>query len=305
MNFVLTLIADPAGRKLSDTMVEHARALLGGFGAESGDVDWLAPQLACDIPFTPRHPENAAMRAMESALRGHLRARQVDVAAQPIEGRRKKLLVSDMESTIIRNEMVDELADLLGIKEKVADITRRAMNGEISFRPALEERVALLGGLEEEALIGARERIEFNPGAKILVATMKKFGARTALVSGGFSVFTRWVAERAGFDANHSNELIIEQGIVTGKVKQPVLGKEAKLASMRAHAAEMNCTSREAIAAGDGANDLDMLLEAGTGVAYRAKPKVADAARFRIDHGDLTALLYLQGYRWVDFVNAD
>lgn len=305
MNFVLTLIADPTGRKLTEATVEHARAVLGGFGAASGATDWLAPQLACDLPFTPRHPETAALRSVESALRGHLRGRHIDVAVQPAAGRRKKLLVSDMESTIIRNEMVDELADLLGIKEKVADITRRAMNGEISFRPALEERVALLGGLEEEALIGARERIEFNPGAKVLVATMKKFGARTALVSGGFSVFTQWVAERAGFDLNQSNELIVEQGIVTGKVRHPVLGKEAKRASMQQYAAELGTTCQDAIAAGDGANDLDMLLDAGLGVAYRAKPTVADAARFRIDHGDLTALLYLQGYRQSEFASVE
>lgn len=298
MQYAVTLIADPVTAKLGDDDAKAARGALAGIGAAAASPVWLAQGIACDVAFDASGPE-AAHAAVRTALSG----RPFDIVVQNQTKRRKRLLVADMESTIIENEMVDELADLLGIRDKVANITRQAMDGEIQFRPALRERAALLGGLEEEALYAIRERITFMRGARTLVRTMRAAGAYTALVSGGFVAFSEWVCERAGFHTYFANTLETRDGIVTGMVSEPILGKDGKREALVGLAAELRLTVDDALAVGDGANDLDMIRAAGTGVAFHAKPAVARAARLRIDHGDLTALLYLQGYRAEDFVN--
>ncbi|HET6522040.1 MAG TPA: phosphoserine phosphatase SerB, partial [Geminicoccaceae bacterium] len=228
----------------------------------------------------------------------------VDVAGLPASGdRRKRLLVCDMDSTVITVECIDELADYVGLKAEVAAITRRAMNGEIDFAPALRERVALLAGLPAATLEEVyRERVRPMPGALTCVRTMRRMGARTALVSGGFGFFTRRVARDVGFDVEEANELEVRDGRLTGRVLEPVRGREAKLAALRRFAAEDGLTPRDALAAGDGANDLPMLRAAGLGVAFRAHPRVAARAAVSIAHGDLTALLYLQGIPEAEFV---
>ena len=219
----------------------------------------------------------------------------LDVFVQPTAGRRKQLLVADMESTIIANEMVDELADFLNIRQQVADITARAMAGEIPFRRALVDRCALLGGLEEEIMARACERIRFNPGAVTLVRTMG--GARRhhgACYPAAFQIFAKWVQTRAGFEHVFANTLVTDGGIITGEVAEPIIGKVAKRDIMEKLAGERGIALTDVLAVGDGANDVDMLSAAGTGVAFRAKPAVRQAAPSRIDYGDLTALLYMQ-----------
>lgn len=295
MRSVLTLIADPATAKLSPETALAAWRALRAAGETVGDIDWLAPGIACDIPLdAPSEPGLGEIAAM--ALAG----RPVDAVLQPAAARRKKLLVADMESTIIVNEMADELAALLGIGKEVADITRRAMNGELRFEEALRERVALLGGLEEEMLKQTCERIVVMPGARTLVATMRAHGARCALVSGGFRVFTGYVAPRLGFDWHYANDLVVRDGVVAGTVAEPILGREAKRTALVSLCRELGLVLADAIAVGDGANDIDMIAAAGTGVAFRAKPALKAAAPVAIDYGDLTALLYLQGYRRSD-----
>jgi phosphoserine phosphatase len=296
MRSVLTLIADPATAKLTPETALAAWRALRAAGEKAGDIDWLAPGIACDIALDAP-PEPGLREIATMALAG----RPVDAVLQPAEGRRKKLLVADMESTIIVNEMVDELAALVGIGAQVADITRRAMNGEIRFQEALRERVALLGGLEESALKETCERIVFMPGAKTLVATMRAHGARCALVSGGFRVYTGYVAPRVGFDWHYANDLIVRDGVVAGTVAEPILGREAKREALISLCRELKLDLSQSIAAGDGANDIEMIRAAGTGVAFRAKPALKAVAPVAIDHGDLTALLYLQGYRQSEF----
>jgi len=202
-----------------------------------------------------------------------------------------------MESTIIENEMLDELADFVGARDRVADITRRAMNGELDFAAAVRERVALLRGLPESVLNAAMQRVRIMPGAPQLVATMRAHGAYTALVSGGFTWFTGRIKERLGFDSHQANELVVLGGHLMGRVREPILGREAKEAALRQLAADRGLTPEDAVTVGDGANDLPMLKAAGLGVAFHAKPAVAAEARIRITHGDLRSLLYLQGYR--------
>jgi len=299
MRSVLTLIADPATATLSPDAAEAARRALLSANAAVGAIDWLAPGIACDVPVDAA--PDAALRAKAAdALAG----RAIDVVLQSTAGRRKKLLVADMESTIIVNEMVDELAALLGIGERVADITRRAMNGELRFKEALRERVALLGGLEESALKESCERITLMPGARTLVQTMRAHGAKAAMVSGGFRVFTGYVAPRVGFDWHFANDLIIADGVVAGRVEEPILGAEAKREALISLCRDMNLDPADSIAVGDGANDIDMIGAAGTGVAFRAKPALKAKAKVAIDHGDLTALLYIQGYRRSEFAAA-
>jgi len=296
MRSVLTLIADPATAKLTPETALVAWRALAASGVAVGNIDWLASGIACDIALdAPPGPE---LREIAVAA---LSGRPVDAVVQPAAGRRKKLLVADMESTIIVNEMVDELAALVGVGAEVADITRRAMNGEIRFKEALRERVALLGGLEEEALEQTCERIVFMPGARTLVATMRAHGARAALVSGGFRVFTGHVAPRVGFDWHYANDLVVRDGVVAGTVTEPILGREAKREALVSLCGELKLDLRDSIAVGDGANDIDMIAAAGLGVAFRAKPALKAAASVAIDHGDLTALLYLQGYRQNEF----
>ena len=292
MNLVLTLIGDPGSSELNDPVAEDARDALAEAGAHAGATDWLAPGIACDIPFEAVTPEQA-----EAAVRDRLDDAPVDIAAQTTAGRHRKLLVADMESTIIGQEMLDELAEVAGIGPQVVAITARAMAGELDFTAALQERVGLLAGLPATTLDRVAERITLNPGARSLVQTMRANGATTALVSGGFTCFIERVRQACGFEEAHGNRLEVADGALTGTVAEPILGPDAKRETLLALAAREDLSPEAACAVGDGANDLAMIETAGLGVAYRAKPVLRIAARYRIDHGDLTALLYLQGYR--------
>jgi len=285
---ILVLLANPARPALDDGTVQAAVEVLRSTGATVGTPDWLAPGIACDVPF--------AGEPMDMGMTG------IDAVTVPAANRRKKLLVADMESTMIENEMLDEMADFLGLREKIAGITARAMNGEIDFEAALKARVELLKDLPVSTLDEAAKRIEYMPGGATLVATMKKHGAYCALVSGGFTYFTRMVRERLGFDFDAANTLTIQGTALAGTVGLPILGREAKLSTLRRLCGERGLVPGDAIAVGDGANDLPMLQAAGLGVAFHAKPIVAAQVPARIRNGDLTALLYLQGYRRSDFI---
>ena len=267
--------------------------------AGASAVHWLADDVACDLIL----PETPDIGEMTANLRGALASEPVDIIVQSAEGRRKKILLADMDSTMIDQECIDELADEIGVKEHVAAITARSMNGEIAFEPALRERVALLKGLDTAVVDRIiANRLTLAAGGRALVRTMRANGAWTALVSGGFDVFTSRIAAMLGFQENQANRLIEEDGTFTGMVAEPILGRAAKAEALLDIAKRLGLTTEDAIAVGDGANDLDMIRLAGTGVALHAKPAVAEQARIRIDHGDLTALLYLQGYRREEFV---
>ena len=297
MTHVLTLIANPATRPLDDADSELARSSLPG----ATDADWLSPGEACDLPFAP--DTEAAFSQAAKAIQAELEALPIDIVAQPLEMRRKKLLVADMDSTLIGQECIDELADFAGLKPKIADITERAMRGEIEFEPALRERVGLLEGLAQDVLEQVfRERITLTPGARTLARTMTENGAKTVIVSGGFTFFTARVAKAAGFDTHHANVLETADGKLTGTVREPILGQQAKLDTLRSYTSELSLKREETMAVGDGANDLAMIGEAGLGIAFRAKPLVAEKAQARIDHGDLTALLFAQGYQRPEFI---
>ncbi|MBX3576887.1 MAG: phosphoserine phosphatase SerB [Rhizobiaceae bacterium] len=294
MPLVATLITRPGAGHLTAPLANMAAQAAGA----SGPL-WLAESEACDIAL----PAAADIATARAAIAGALAGQPVDIVVQEAAGRRKSILIADMDSTMIDQECIDELADEVGLKEHVAAITARSMNGEIAFEPALRERVALLKGLPA-AVVGdiIDRRITLAAGALELVRTMRANGAWTALVSGGFTAFTGPVAARIGFDENRANILIEEAGRLAGRVAEPILGREAKASALREIAARLARSTADAIAVGDGANDLDMLGLAGSGVALHAKPAVAQAARMRIDHGDLTGLLYIQGYRRADFV---
>jgi phosphoserine phosphatase len=288
---VLTLIsADRDG--LAPETVDAIRAALRHLGADVAPPDWLAPGMACDLPFGELNDDQA-----DAAARAHLGDAPIDVLAQPTAERRKRLLIADMESTLIENEMLDELADYVGKRAEIAEITARAMNGELDFRGALDARVKLLAGLDESVLDESAGRIRYMPGAKALIATMQAHGAQTAIVSGGFRCYTGLVAEALGVGRDFGNNLEVAKGKLTGRVVPPVLGREAKLETLVRLAAEAGLPLAATLATGDGANDLDMIGAAGLGVAFRAKPIVASQAKWRVMHGDLTALLYAQGYR--------
>lgn len=247
--------------------------------------------------------DGPAVAPVRAAAEQALAATEVDLCAQPWDGRRKRLLVADMDSTIIGCECIDELADFAGVKAKVSEITERAMRGELDFEGALRERVAMLKGLPLADLQRAYDqRVRLNPGARTLVRTMTANGARAALVSGGFTFFTSRVAQAAGFDDNRANTLIDDGAALSGLVGEPILGRQAKLAALNEEAAGLGIELSQTLAVGDGANDLAMIEAAGLGVAYRAKPVVAAQADAKIDHADLTALLYFQGYRADEFV---
>jgi phosphoserine phosphatase len=298
MQYVLTITCDPRAPELTEDHGRATRDALASNGATDIASAWLSPGKALDLTFQDLAPD-AAAQAARDALMGVA----VDINVQAVTGRRKQLLIADMDSTIITDESLDELADFIGIKDQVAPITARAMRGEIDFDTALRDRVRLLAGQPISLLDRLlEERIHLTGGAEALVRTMRANGAFTALVSGGFTFCTDAVAAKVGFAIHRGNVLLTDGATLTGTVGEPILGKEAKLASLHEFCSTHGLAVGQTMAVGDGANDIPMLLGAGTGVAFHAKPAVAAAARFTIEHGDLTALLYLQGYRDTDFV---
>jgi phosphoserine phosphatase len=288
---ILTLIAADRGG-LAAEAVDAIRDALRNLGADVARPDWLAEGTACDLAFDELNDDQA-----DAAARAILGDAPIDVLAQPTAERRKRLLIADMESTLIENEMLDELADYVGKRTEIAAITARAMNGELDFRGALDARVALLAGLDASVLDESAKLIRYMPGARALIATMQANGALTAIVSGGFRFYTGLVARTLGVPREFGNVLDVAKGKLTGKVVPPILGREAKLETLVRLAAEAGLPLAATLATGDGANDLDMIGAAGLGVAFRAKPIVAERAKWRVTYGDLTALLYAQGYR--------
>jgi phosphoserine phosphatase len=288
---VVTLLTSPASPSLDPALVDSLRNAWGG-----GAAQWLAPDEAAEFPVADR-PGNLW------EVWAELREMRIDLVVQPAEGRRKQVLLADMDSTMIGQECIDELADVAGVGDRVKDITARAMNGELDFEGALRERVGLLRGLDSAVIETVlRDRITFTPGGRALIATMKAAGGRAVLVSGGFTAFTGHVARALGFDEDRANTLLIEDGRLTGTVAEPILGREAKVAALKETVASLGLTPADVMAVGDGANDLGMLKLAGAGVALHAKPVVAAEVDRRINFGDLTALLYLQGYARDEFV---
>jgi phosphoserine phosphatase len=293
MAFVATLIAHPSNPVLRQEVGERAAQAVNAAG-----LYWLADGIACDIALR----DETDLQLAETALRTVIDDSPIDLVIQEAETRRKQILIADMDSTMIGQECIDELADMVGLKDEVSTITARAMNGEIAFEPALRERVALLKGLPVSVVDEViAQRITLTSGGPELIATMKARGFYTALVSGGFTVFTQKIAVKLGFDENRANVLLEKDGLLTGEVAEPILGKQAKVDALLDIAARLGTTPLDAMAVGDGANDLGMLGLSGSGVALHAKPTVAAQAKIRIDHGDLTALLYIQGYRRTDF----
>ena len=289
--FTATLLTDPATPALDRTTVAVLRHAWGG-----GDARWLDPGVAAEFPLETV-PEN-----LWDVWEG-LQTLGIDLAVQPTAGRRKRLLLADMDSTMIRQECIDELAAMAGVGPQVAGITARAMKGELDFESALRDRVALLAGLAETAIARVLDtRISFTPGGRTLVATMKAQGGHAVLVSGGFTAFTGPVAAALGFDENRANVLHIRDGRLTGTVADPILGRAAKVQALEEIAARLGIGADQVLAVGDGANDLGMLARAGAGVALHAKPAVAAESALRVNHGDLTALLFLQGYTRAEFV---
>jgi len=292
MRHILTLVATRTATSLTPATVARVRDAVAG-----GEPVILAPGEAADIPLAA---------APDSAIVADALDRQaIDAIATSADHRRKRLLVADMDSTIVTGETLDELADFAGLRDRIAAITARAMNGELDFKAALRERVAMLRGLPVDALERTWERVRLTPGARELVATMRAHGARTALVSGGFSFFTARVAALCGFHLHRSNALLDDGAVLTGAVAEPILDRDTKLAMLTGLAAEHGLAMVATLAVGDGANDLDMLRAAGLGVAFHAKPIVAASARARVDHADLRALLFAQGYRAAEFVGGE
>ena len=292
---VATLIAAPAGAPLDDALVARA---VGALPA-AGPPRWLDAS-AVDFPFAP--PAAGADGRHADVLREALAGAPVDVVVQPVAGRRKRLLIADMDSTIIEQECIDELADALGLRRQVAAITERSMRGEIAFEPALRERVTLLRRLDvATATRTVTDRITLTSGARTLARTMRAHGAVTIIASGGFTLFTAHVARLAGFDRHYANVLDIEGGRLVGTVREPIFGRASKRTTLIALRDEFGLAPEQTLAVGDGANDLAMLEEAGLGVAFRAKPAVAAAAQARVEHGDLTALLFIQGFARDEF----
>lgn len=289
--FIATLLTNPETPILDRATVEAVRNAWGG-----GDAVWLEPGVAAEFPLE-------AMPLNRWEVWEGLQGLRVDLVVQAAEGRRKRVLLADMDSTMIQQECIDELADEAGVGARVAEITRRAMNGELDFESALRERVGLLKGLPVAVIDQViRDRITLMPGGKALVATMKANGGYAALVSGGFTAFTARIAGVLGFDENRANTLNSQGDFLDGTVAEPILGRQAKVDALVDITQRLNIAEAEVMAVGDGANDLGMLKRAGAGVALHAKPVVAAECDIRINHGDLTALLFIQGYRREEFV---
>jgi phosphoserine phosphatase len=292
---VMTVIAGPGAEP---QLVDSAAAIADALALRAAP-DWLAAGRACDLAL-----QGSDAASAEAAARRVIGGAAIDVLVQPAAGRRKRVFVADLEATMIENEMLDELADFVGRRAQVSEITRRAMNGEIDFATSLTERVALLRGLPQAALDEAAQRIRPMPGAHALLATLRAAGVWTALVTGGFAVFAERVAAELGFDQIVANRLDLVEGRIAGTITAPIVEREAKRDALVALARRAGVPLRATLAVGDGANDLPMLEAAGLGVAFRAKPTVAALSRWRIDHADLTALLYVQGYREAEIVAA-
>jgi phosphoserine phosphatase len=288
---VVTLITAPNARTLEPALVDSLRNAWGG-----SDAMWLSIDEVAEFTVS-KAPDN------QWTVWDDLQKIGVDLVIQPFMGRRKKMLLADMDSTMIQQECIDELAAEAGVGARVADITARAMNGELDFEDALIERVGLLKNLPEAMIAQVLDRrITLMPGGAALLKTMKANGGHAALVSGGFTAFTARVAEMLGFDENRANTLLTADGKLTGDVGRPILGKAAKVEALHEITARIGIAAEDVLAVGDGANDLGMLGLAGTGVALHAKPSVQAQCDVRINHGDLTALLYLQGYSRDEFV---
>ncbi len=292
MTHTLTIISSLENSCLTEALVSAVSEAL-----QVSDTRWLYPLVACDF-YLQNLTDTDETTALVRSLIGDL---PIDIIIQNSKNRKKKLFLADMDSTIIGQECIDELAAELGIKDKVAAITEAAMNGEIDFEGALKDRVALLAGLEEAVVAEVlSNRITINQGAHLALAVMRAHGTHTALVSGGFTIFAKEIAGEVGFHEFHANELLSEEGKFTGKVAEPILGQQAKLDQLNRLANEKQISLSDTIAIGDGANDLPMLMNAGTGIAFHAKPSVAEQAKVVINHGDLSAILFVQGYTKAD-----
>ena len=301
MDLVLTLIAPSGATKISDSLVQRVRNALNNLGAETTPADWLSPGKACDISFSGLAAQQG--EAVALSVISEKGPAKVDVISQALLGRKKKLLIADMDSTIVTSETLDELADFAGLKNEIAKITKSAMEGELGFEEAIEARVSMLKGLGEDALKKTLKRVKLTAGAKTLVATMKANGAHTILVSGGFSYFTDYISQEVGFDKSYGNSLIIKKGKLTGEVAKPILDKDTKLKVLLQTAAQKKLSLDETLSIGDGANDVPMLGAAGLGIAFHAHMIAAQAASARLNHADLTAVLYAQGYKIEELVN--
>ncbi len=303
MTHLCTLIADRTTRILTPAVRDKAAEVITDTLGVAVAVAELSDHAAYDLAFTPQSTQG--LDTLAEKVRHALDPLPVDVAFLRSEGRRKKLFLADMDSTMIEQECIDELADQLGIKAHIAAITERAMRGEIDFEPALRERVAMLKGLPESIIDTVfAERITFTPGGAELLATMNAHGTTCVLVSGGFTHFTTKVSETLGFSANYANQLLVEDGLLTGTVSEPIQGREAKKTHLESYAEQLNIKLEESLAIGDGANDLGMIEAAGLGVAFRAKPTVVERSDAALQYADLAGALYLQGYADSDFAKA-
>jgi phosphoserine phosphatase len=295
MTNILVLITDPVRAGLNDSIIAAVRDALAAAGVAPEQPRGLADGIAAEIAF------GGDAAAAKAAAKAALAAQAVDVAVVPAHNRRKRLLIADMESTLIENEFLDDIGARAGLGEKIAGITKRAMAGELDFAGALRERVVLLKGLPATLLDEVYAGLRIMPGARTLVATMRKHGAAVAIVSGGFRIFVDRVRAELGADVAEANDLEVAGGVLSGRVREPIFDRASKAATLQRLVQARGWTADDALAVGDGANDLDMVRAAGLGVAFRAKPVLADAAAVAIKHGDLTALLYLQGYRKDEF----
>lgn len=290
MAFVATLIAGHEQR-IDEAAVQQVLKVIAKLDGRTEKTAWLSHDEACDVFFDGDYEK------IKESLSHYAQEQYVDIITQHATGRKKKALLADMESTIIKQEMLEELADFVGLRDKVEEITTRAMNGELDFKAALKERLALLKGLSASVVDALCEKIIINPGAADVVRTMRAQGARCIIVSGGFKAFTAYVATQLGFDEEHGNILDITDGQITGAMVEPVLDKHSKLATLKATAQKMQIPEQDICAVGDGANDLPMLMAAGLGVAYHAKPLVQQQASHNLRHANLRGLLWAQGYR--------